>query len=260
MKNLQALWASRELLFMLVWRDISIRYKQSVMGFLWAILMPMLIVSAGALVRVGAAQLSGIPVKAEDISSVMVRAVVWAFIISSIRFGTNSLTGNTNLVSKIAFPKETFPIAATIASGMDFLVSLLALFTALLLIGWTPSWSIFWFVPLSLLAFSMTVGMAMFLSAANLFFRDVKYLVEIFLTYAIFFTPVLYEAKMMGKWSDILMLNPFAPLLESFSMVVVEGHNPNAGPLMYSVGVSLFVLIVGYRAFKRLESKFAESV
>lgn len=260
MHNLTKLWHARELLYMLTWRDISIKYKQSVMGLLWAVLMPALIVAAGALVRIGAAHLAGTTVSSADISSVMVRAVTWAFMVSSVRFGTSSLTGNNNLVSKIAFPKETFPIAAVMAAGVDYLVSLVALVLALIFMGWTPTLHVLWTLPLLALTLLLCAGISIYLSAANLFYRDVKYLVEIFLTYAIFFTPVLYEAAILGKWAKYLMLNPFSPLLEALDAAVVKHQNPDPYWTAYSAVIALAVLVLGYLAFKRFESTFAERI
>ena len=103
----------RDLLYMLTWRDIRIKYKQSIMGFMWAIFMPLLIVSAGVLVRYAFSRLSGVPLAWKDIAEVSVKAVPWAFFVSSIRFSTLSLIANTNLVTKIYFPRELFPLAAT---------------------------------------------------------------------------------------------------------------------------------------------------
>lgn len=258
--DLKRFWAARELLLMLAWRDIRIKYKQSVMGMLWAVLMPSLIVAAGVLVRVGAGQYSGRPVTSGDIASVMVRAVIWSFVVAAIRFGTNSLTANSNLVSKIAFPKETFPIAAILSSGLDFLIAIAAVIVALVCVGWVPSIHALYFLPLLLIMAMMTTGLVLFLSAANLFFRDVKYLVEIFLTYAIFFTPVLYDAKMLGKWSQIIMINPIAPLLEATAATVVGHQNPDFGWTLYSAGFAVGIFFFGYWFFKQLEAKFAESI
>jgi ABC-type polysaccharide/polyol phosphate export permease len=105
-----------------------------------------------------------------------------------------------------------------------------------------------------------TVALSMILAAANLFFRDVKYLVEVFLTYAIFFTPVLYPASMLGKWKDLVMLNPIATLLEGIADAVVLGRAPEAGWTTYGAATSIILCVVGYWFFKRLESKFAESI
>ena len=115
---------SKDLLYMLTWRDVRVRYKQSVMGFFWAILMPLLIVSSGILVRIATATYSGSTVSKADLGSVMIRAVAWAFFIAGIRFSTNSLIGNPNLVTKIAFPKEVFPISAVLANLIDLSISL----------------------------------------------------------------------------------------------------------------------------------------
>jgi ABC-type polysaccharide/polyol phosphate export permease len=106
----------------------------------------------------------------------------------------------------------------------------------------------------------LLLASALFLSAANLFFRDVKYLVEVFLTFAIFFTPVLYDVTMLGKWSDLALLNPVAPVLEGLSASVVLHRTPDAAWLSYAAIVSFVILLVGYWFFKQLEARFAESI
>jgi lipopolysaccharide transport system permease protein len=251
---------AHELLYMLVWRDVRVRYKQSVMGLLWAILMPAMIVGAGALVRVVASRFSGQPIQAEDIESVMVRAVAWAFFIGAVRFGTQCLTSNPNLVTKIAFPKEVFPVAAVLSNFFDFLIAFVAVLVIMPFLGWTPTLALLWTPLLLLLLIAFTVGLTLVLSAGNLFFRDVKYIVEAVLTFAIFFTPVLYDASMLGDWEQIIMYNPVAPLLEGISDSVVLGTAPNLLWTAYAAGVSLVLLIGGYVFFKRLESRFAESI
>lgn len=245
---------------MLVWRDVRVRYKQSVMGLLWAILMPAMIVGAGALVRVVASRFSGQPIKAEDIESVMVRAVAWAFFIGAVRFGTQCLTTNTNLVAKIAFPKETFPVAAVLSNFFDFLIAFVAVLVIMPFLGWVPTTAVLWAPVLLLVLVAFTVGLTLILSAGNLFFRDVKYIVEAILTFAIFFTPVLYDASMLGDWEHIIMYNPVAPLLEGLSDCIVLGTGPDLVWTGYAAGVSLVLLVVGYSFFKRLESRFAESI
>jgi ABC-type polysaccharide/polyol phosphate export permease len=258
--NLAAIWRFRELLYMLTWRDIRIRYKQSVMGLLWAVLMPSLVVGAGALVRIGAAKYTGHAVSMDDIASVMVRAVAWSFFIAGIRFGTNSLVSNGSLVTKIAFPKEVFPIAATLSSLFDFAVASLAVFAALLFMGWVPHVHGLWAIPLILVLAMLTTGLSLLLAAANLFFRDVKYLVEVFLTYAIFFTPVLYDADMLGEWKTLVLINPVASILEGLAAVLVHDANPDPQWLLYSTVFSFVTLIFGYWLFKQLEPQFAESI
>ena len=126
-EELQELYKYRELLYMITYRDIKVRYKQSIMGFLWAILMPILIVMSGVVVRYAYAMVAHAPLKTADIASVAIKSVPWAFIVSSIRFSCNSLTGNRELVVKIYFPKEIFPMAAVLACLFDFFVAFTAL-------------------------------------------------------------------------------------------------------------------------------------
>lgn len=260
-----AAWVRRligrwDLLYMITWREVRIKYKQSVMGMLWAILMPAVIVCAGVVIRYGFALFSHTPLAASDLASVSVRAVPWAFFVSTIRFATTSLTGNADLVTKIYLPREVFPIAAMLAQLVDFAVAsvILGLWLAVLRVG--VGLELLWVPALVLILVVFTTGLAILLSAASLFFRDVKYLVEVVLTFAIFFTPVFYEARMFGPWTPLLMLNPVAPLLESFANTVVAHSSPPLAWLGYSAGASLVTLVVALRLFHRLEPYFAESV
>jgi len=123
----------RDLLYMLTWRDIMVKYKQSVMGFMWSILMPMLIVSAGMLVRFAFSKLSGEPITLKDVAAVSVKALPWSFFVASIRFATMSLVSNSNLVTKIYFPRELFPISATLSQLFDFAVASIVLAIILLI-------------------------------------------------------------------------------------------------------------------------------
>jgi len=252
--------ARRDLLYMLTWRGVQIKYKQSVMGMLWAILMPAVIVCAGAVIRYGFALFSHTPLAASDLASVSVRAVPWAFFVSTIRFATTSLTANADLVTKIYLPREVFPIAAMLSQLVDFGVASVILGLVLAALGVGVGLELLWVPALVVILVVFTTGLAIFLSAASLFFRDVKYLVEVVLTFAIFFTPVFYEARMFGPWTPVLMLNPVAPLLEGFANVVVGHTAPPLAWLGYSAGASLVTLVVALRLFHRLEPYFAESV
>ena len=134
-----------------------------------------------------------------QIASVSVKAVPWAFFVSSIRFATNSLTGNSNLVTKIYFPKEIFPLSAVLSQLFDFMIAslILTIFLAVAGVGWSVY--LLWVFPLMLALVLLSVALGIFLAAANLFFRDVKYLVEIILSFAIFFTPVFYDSESGGE-------------------------------------------------------------
>lgn len=250
----------RHLLFMLTWRDIKIKYKQSVMGFLWAILMPMIIVAAGVLVKKAFSMLSGKPMDLSQLASVSVKAIPWAFFVASIRFATNSLTSNMNLVTKIYFPREVFPLSAVLANLFDFVVASAVLVVILAISGTGLSVSLLWLPVLLVLLICLAAGFGMLLACANLFFRDVKYIVEVILTFGIFFTPVFYEAEMFGQWASVLLLNPVGAILEMINAVVVLHHSPDMFWLGYSALWAVGGLLVAWNIFHRAEFAFAENI
>jgi homopolymeric O-antigen transport system permease protein len=250
----------RDLLYMLTWRDIKIRYKQSVMGFLWAILMPTIIVGAGILVRFAFSVSSGRSLEWADIASISLKSLPWAFFVSAIKFSTGSLVGNSNLVTKIYFPREVFPIAAVLASLFDFVIASWVVILVLVLARVGVSVYLLWFPILLILLILLTAGLGMFLSCANLFFRDIKYLTDIFLTFGIFFTPVFYDARMVGKWAPLLLINPLGALLEALNDVVVRHQAPSYPWLAYTTIWAVGGLMVSWLIFHRAEAKFAESV
>jgi ABC-type polysaccharide/polyol phosphate export permease len=243
------IWQYRQLTYQLALRDVRIRYKQAVMGFAWAILMPGLIVLAGALVRYAMAYVSGSDVNGGEIAGMAVKAVPWAFFVGAIGFATTSLTGNAQLVSKVYFPRVAYSLG---------------------ILMWIPI--------LAALLFAFTLGTALLLGCANLFFRDVKYIVQVLLTFGIFFTPVFFEPAMFGPLgAQVMMLNPLAPLLEGLRLAVVEGHNllqplivvSGRGAeviawrpeyLLYAVASAVGALTVGALVFHRFEFVFAEYV
>ena len=250
----------RNLLWMLTLRDIKIRYKQTVMGFLWAIFMPLLIVSAGLIVKKGFSIVSGKPLEIAELTSVCIKSLPYSFFIASIRFATNSLVGNSNLVTKIYFPREVFPLAAVLANLFDFLLGTLFLGVILAFAGFQVDYQAIWlpFLVLSLILF--TTAMGMILSCANLFFRDVKYIVEVLVTFAIFFTPVFYDASMFGKWAPVLLLNPVGAILENINNVVILHRAPDMFWLLYSVLWSVGGLVISWSVFHKLEFLFAENI
>jgi homopolymeric O-antigen transport system permease protein len=259
-ENLRELYRYRELVYMLVYRDVKVRYKQSIMGFLWAILMPVLIVTSGIVVRYAYALAAHAPLQIADIASVAVKSLPWAFLVSSIRFGCNSLTSNRDLVTKVYFPKEVFPVAAVSASLFDFFVASVAL--VIFLVALQSGWSAYllWTPVLVLGMVLLASGIGLVVSAASLFFRDVKFIVEVLLTFGIFFTPVFYDVRMLGDKGKWLLLNPVAPILDGLSACIARHQSPQLPWLAYGFGSGLVALVGGYIFFKHLEPAFAESI
>ncbi|HET8625747.1 MAG TPA: ABC transporter permease, partial [Gemmatimonadales bacterium] len=207
-------------------RDVRIRYKQALMGFGWAVFMPTLIVLSGVLVRLAVANVGGRALATASVAEIAVKAIPWGFVVGALSFATTSLTGNGTLVSKIYFPREVLPLSAVLASAFDALIGSAVVLAALVFLGVTPAATQVWVLPIALLTFALTVAAALFVSCANLFFRDVKYIVQVFLTFGIFFTPVFFDPAMFGpRGAKLLMLNPVAPLLEGLRLSVVHGHD-----------------------------------
>lgn len=270
--------AHRELLAQLTRRDITLRYKQSVMGFAWAILMPMLVVSAGLVVRVAMAQVAGDPLSLAGMGGVAVKALPWAFFVGAVSFASTTLVGNANLVSKVYFPREVLPLAAVLTQIFDTLIGATLLAVLLPWLGGTLSPALLWVVPLTLLLVGLTAALCLALACANLFFRDVKYLVQVLLTFGIFFTPVLFDAAMLGeRWGSLLLwLNPVAPLVEGFRLAIIEGHNLaeplrvveagrlvelwHPGALLGVAGLTAAGGVLAVALFRRMQYLFAEFV
>ena len=216
----------RGLLYQLTLRDIKIRYKQAVMGFGWAVFLPAIIVLAGLVVRFAMGVLTGKGIDSHEVAGMAVKAVPWAFFMGAISFAVGSLTGNMTLVSKVYFPREVMPLSAVMAQGWDSTIGAVSIGLVLPFLGVVPRLESLWVFPLAVLLVLLTAATALFLSCANLFFRDVKYIVQVLLTFGIFFTPVFFEPQMFGETgARLMMLNPVAPLLEGLRLAIVEGHN-----------------------------------
>ncbi|RIL01396.1 MAG: hypothetical protein DCC71_17815 [Proteobacteria bacterium] len=269
-------FAHRELLAQITLRDVRIRYTQAVMGFGWAVLMPAMIVGAGLMIRWAMAHVSGERLDGSVAFGLALKALPWAFFVGAIGFAVNSLTGNFELVTKVAFPRIVLPIAAVLTQAIDTAVGGAALLVAGPLLGAGVGASWLWVPPLALLALALTSAAAIFLACANLFFRDVKYLVQIFLTFGIFFTPVFFEPAMLGATgAELLMLNPLSPILEGLRLAVAENHDLarslvsadaqgravlawSPWYLAYAGAVAALGLFASALVFRRLERLFAE--
>lgn len=270
-------WEHRELLEQLTKRDIKLRYKQATMGFAWAVFMPCLIVFSGLIIRFAMAQLSGQTLVRSDIADIAIKGVAWAFFVGTIGFATASLIGNANLVTKIYFPREVIPLSSVAAQGFDTTIGLITLAVILPFLGVRLHLSLLWVPALLALLALYTTAVALFLSCANLFFRDVKYIVQIVLMFGIFFTPVFFEPAMLGlRGAQVAMLNPLTGILEGLRLSVVEGRNLihpvsvvmkgvarpawNPWELVYSAAVAIAGMIGATLMFRRLQPLFAEYV
>lgn len=263
---------SSDLLQQLVLRDIRVRYKQAVFGFAWALLLPIAVVVSGLVMRVAFSYASNRPLNWTQVASMVVNAVPWSFFVGCLNGGMQSLVANKALVTKVYFPREVLPLSAVLAQSFDSTIGLLLVSTVLAFSGIGASWQLAW-VPLLLVTlWTLALASALFLSCANLFFRDVKYIVQVFLTFGIFITPVIFEAQMFGPVvGRLMMLNPVAPLLEGLRHSVVYHQNimttlttPKGAVywqpyyLAYSALWAYGGIIVAALIFHRSERRFAE--
>ncbi len=263
----------RDLLAQFVLRDVRIRYKQAAMGLLWALFLPLMLVGAGMLVRLAIASAAGTHLGSGAVGALAVSAVIWAGFSAAVSFGTGSLVSNSTLVSKIQFPREVLPVAAVLASAADTLVGLLLLACLLPWLGGVATPALLWVPLLLVLLLALTLALVLLLSAANLFFRDVKYLVQAMLTVGVLFTPVFYSRAEVGsRAAGWLAWNPLTPILEGVRLALFRGHGlagrfVENGIVVWSpwmlVGAAttaLVGLVLASLAFHRAEALFAERI
>jgi lipopolysaccharide transport system permease protein len=224
------------------------------------------------------AHMAGSSLELKDVAAMIAKAIPWAFFVGSASFAVISLTSNLNLVTKIYFPREVFPFSAVLTQLVDSSVGLMALAAVMALAGITPTWAILWAIPLIVLLVLFTSGVCLLLACGNLFFRDVKYLVQLFLNFGIFFTPVFYEPMNLGQtFGGVMMLNPLSGILEGFRLAVVEGRSLaeqivqvdhynfsfvvwSPDYLLYSAVWSLGLFAVAWYVFHKLEFIYAEYI
>ena len=248
----------RELLLQMCMRDLRVRYKQSVMGFGWAIFMPLVntIVFSLVFARVAHIQTS-VPYPLFAYCGLS----AWNFFASSLRFSVISLTTNSQLVTKVYFPREIFPFASVLVSLVDFAVS------AIVLVGMmayyrVPLTAAVWFLPVVVVVqIAFTSGMALLLAAGNLYYRDVKYLFEIVVVVWMFATSVVYPITLVdGRLHLLMRLNPMTPIIDAYRSVLLRGELPAAPSFTLAAVVSFAVLAASWTVFHRAEFTFAETI
>jgi ABC-type polysaccharide/polyol phosphate export permease len=230
------------------------------MGFLWAIFMPIMAVLAGILVKTAISFISNKPMDLTGIISISVKVLPWTFFVSATKFSVNSLVGNRELVTKIYFPREVFPYASVLACLFDFLIAIITLTFLLIIARIGISVYLLWLPVILIFLLLFTSGVGLLLASANLFFRDIKYVVEIILMFGIFFTPVFYEASTFNKWKFLLLLNPIGSMLESINNTVVLHRTPEIFWLSYAAFTSILMFIFGSIIFHKTEPYFAENI
>jgi lipopolysaccharide transport system permease protein len=263
--KLRDLWEYRELLYFLVWRDVKVRYKQTVLGAAWAIIQPfftmvVFTIFFGKMAKIGS---DGLPYPIFSYAGLL----PWTFFAHGLSQSSNSLVGSSNLIKKVYFPRLVIPISSVLSGVVDFVLA----FTVLLgMMGWYGIWpnGAIVFLPfLLVLAFAAALGVGMWLSALNVQFRDIRYVVPFFVQLWLFVTPVIYPSskaipyiEKLGLPGWILGLNPMAGVVEGFRWALL-GSSATPGPIILTSSlVALTLLITGTFYFRRMEKTFADVV
>lgn len=257
--DLRELWQYRELLYFLTWRDVAVRYKQTLLGAAWAILQPLLTMVVFSLFF---GKLAGMPSDGLPYPLFSFTALVpWTFFAGGLAASSNSLVGSSNLIRKVYFPRLVVPLGSVLSGGVDFGLAFLVLLAMMVYYRVQPTVAIFALPFFFLLAFVTAVGAGLWLSALNVQFRDIRHVVPFLAQLWLFATPIAYPSSLLeGPWQVVYGLNPMVGVVEGFRWSLLgSGHAP--GPVVLASSIaSLLLLISGAYTFRRMERTFADIV
>lgn len=249
----------RELLYFLTWRDVKVRYKQTVLGAAWAILQPVLTMVVFSLFfgRLAAVPSDELPYPVFSYAAL----VPWFFFANGVTASANSLVGSSRLITKVYFPRLVIPISAVLSNIPDFILAFIVLLGLMLYYGFAPTVNVVWLPLLLLLAFVTAVGVGLWLSAINVQYRDVRYVVPFLIQLWLFATPIPYSSSMVPESLRLVYaLNPMVGVVEGFRWALLSTDTA-PGPMVFvSAAVALAVLLGGLLYFRRMEDTFADVV
>lgn len=252
------LWLYRELLFFLTWRDIKIRYQQTVLGFAWAILQPFLtmIVFSVFFGKLAKMDSEGVPYPIFSYTALL----PWQFFEQSIQNSANSLVTNANMITKVFFPRLFVPISSVLSSLIDFFIAFTVLIGMMIFYKVQPTAGIVWLPVFLLLAFITSMGVSFWLSAMNVKYRDVRYIVPFLTRFWFFGTPITYSSKLLSEpWRTLYGLNPMVGVVEGFRWALL-GTAPPQSTILLSAGIALLIFFSGLIYFNRVEKTFADVI
>ncbi len=258
--KLRELWEYRELLYFLTWRDVKVRYKQTVLGAAWAIIQPLMTMVVFSLFFGNLAKIpsDGIPYPIFSYAAL----VPWTFFANGMGQSSNSLVGAANLIKKIYFPRLVIPISSVISGVVDFALAFIVLLGMMLAYGIVPTLNVVFLPFLLLLAFVTALGVGMWLSAMNVQFRDVRYIIPFLTQFWMFATPIAYPSSLIEN--DLLRtlygLNPMTGVVEGFRWALLDTDTAPGPILIVSTLAAVGLLVSGVYYFRRMEKTFADVV
>jgi len=257
------LWRYRELFFFLSWRDIVVRYKQTTIGILWALIRPMLIIMIGTVIfgRMGSFAHGSVPTPI----LLCAAALPWQFFSSALSEGSNSLVTNANLLSKVYFPRLIVPASAVIVSFIDLLISLVILAALMLWYGVVPSWRLCTLPLFTVLALFAALGVALWLSALNVKYRDFRYVIPFIVQFGIFVSPVFFSSSVFQEKSSqtvyaLYCLNPMVGVINGFRWAIDGQSGIDWSSVAISGVVVILLIATGLRYFRTTEESFADII
>jgi lipopolysaccharide transport system permease protein len=257
--NLRELCEYRELLYFLTWRDIKVRYKQTALGAAWAIIQPLFTMLVFSLFfgRLAKIPSDGIPYPLFSLAAL----VPWTFFANGLTQSSNSLVGSSNLITKVYFPRLAIPISTILSGVVDFFLAFLVLVAMMFYYRVAPGTNTPWLVLFLLLALATSLGVGLWLSALNVEYRDVRYVVPFLVQFWMFATPIAYPSTLLPeRWRTLYGLNPMAGVVEGFRWALL-GAKTQPGPMLaVSSLAALVILVTGALYFRRMEKTFADVV
>lgn len=259
LSDLRELWQYRELLYFLSWRDLKVRYKQTLIGILWSVLQPLItmIVFAFFFGKLVGVPSDGVPYPI----FVYTGLLFWQFFSDALGETSNSLLANKAIVSKVYFPRLLLPISTVITKFADFLIAAVILIGLMIYYGYAPHLGGLAILPLLLLlTFMAAIGLGLLLAAVNVKYRDVRYALPFFIQLLLFITPVIYPASIAGAYSKLLALNPMMGVIQSARAALLGATPVNWMLILTSFITSAVLLIIGFAYFKKTERYFADII
>jgi lipopolysaccharide transport system permease protein len=255
------LWRYRELFVVLAWRDLSVRYKQTIIGLLWAILRPFLTM---LVLTVIFGKIAGLPSDGNTPYALMVFAAMlpWSLFSNALSESSGSLIGNASLIGKVYFPRLIIPAATFITAFIDFLISFVFMIGMMVYYQFTPGWQILLLPGFIILALLASMGPGLWITALNVKYRDFRYIIPFAVQFGLYISPVGFSSNVIPeKWRLLYNLNPMVGVIDGFRWCFLGGKSPLYLPgLLLSLAVIIFFLWLGISCFRKMEKTFADMI
>ncbi len=253
------LWLYRELFYILSWRDLKVRYKQTILGATWSIIRPVLTTIIFTIVFSKIAKLQN-PGNAPYILMVFAGMLPWQFFSNALSESSGSLIGNSNLITKVYFPRLIVPASSVITSFVDFLISFFILIMMMIIFNFLPNWQIIFLPLFVLMVFLLAFGAGLYLTALNVKYRDFRYIIPFIIQFGLYITPVGFSSNIINeKWKLVYELNPMVGVINGFRWCIL-GDEISTSSILISLIITAFILIFGFRYFRKMEKTFADNI